>query len=88
MDQPITQFVVDKLNEPGVLLGAVSESTGIPVRTLQHLKAGGVENMWAARLELLARHFGYRLEAVLVTDDASSAPRRRATDRPSQDGAA
>lgn len=66
MEQSIAQFVVEKLNEPGVVLTRVSEETGIPARTLQHLRSGNAENAWTSRVELLAKHFGYRFEPVLI----------------------
>lgn len=66
MHPSIAQFVVDKLNEPGVSVTRVSEATGIPVRTLQHLKAGNADNAWTSRVESLALHFGFRLTPVPI----------------------
>lgn len=72
MESSIAQFVVRKLNEPGVVLSRVSEATGIPARTLQHLKAGHADNAWASRVEVLARHFGFRFEPVPVESSDSA----------------
>jgi len=58
------QFVRAKLNEPGVSIAQVAESTGVSVRSLQMLKSGDAENAWASRIDLLAAHFGYRFEPV------------------------
>jgi hypothetical protein len=84
MDQSPAQFVVAKLNEPDVSLVAVADATGIPVRTLQHLKGGNAGNAWASRIDLLAAHFGYRFEAVPIkaADEPTPTPRRRSTDHP------
>jgi hypothetical protein len=60
------QFVVDKLNEPEVSIARVSEATGIPARTLHHLKGGAADNAWSSRIDALAAYFGYRFEAVPV----------------------
>jgi len=61
------QFVVEKLNEPDVSVARVSEATGIPARTIQHLKAGAAGNAWSSRIDALAAYFGYRFEAVPVS---------------------
>jgi transcriptional regulator with XRE-family HTH domain len=65
------QFVRAKLNEPGVSIAQVAESTGVSVRSLQMLKSGESENAWATRIDLLAEHFGYRFEAVPLPASAA-----------------
>ncbi|MCA3177584.1 MAG: hypothetical protein O9345_16150 [Burkholderiaceae bacterium] len=67
--------MVDKLNEPDVSITRVSEATGIPARTLHHLKGGAAHNAWSSRIDVLAAFFGYRFEPVPVTGDQ----RREAT---------
>lgn len=69
------QFVVEKLNEPDVSIARVSEATGIPARTLHHLKGGAADNAWSSRIDALAAHFGYRFEPVEIGSDRSPSDR-------------
>lgn len=66
MDSSLIQFVREKLNEPGVSLAQVAEATGLSRRSLQLMRAGSADNAWTTSVEALARHFGYRFEAVPV----------------------
>ena len=72
------EFVVSKLNEPGVSLTAVSRATGISRGTLGLLRSGKADKAWLETINLVAEHFGYRLEAVPVAPTVREPRSRRA----------
>lgn len=59
-------FVKSKLSETEASLAEISEATGVSVRSLQMLKAGESENAGMARINAIARYFGYRFEPVPI----------------------